>query len=143
VPGIHARSTSPPLLKPANEGHQEASAATVACRLAFEQMVTMHLGDWYIDKYLINRAGGIVMTVYSLKKKGNTGESHLFDATESTTTLGNCTPAMNSVCRKMKKTESTDNIFTCLKEAAARTACAAQGRAVCGICVSHLYTTYP
>jgi hypothetical protein len=42
----------------------------------------------------------------------------------------------------MDKSESTGNIFACADEDLARKKCAEIGREVCGICVSHLYTTY-
>ena len=41
----------------------------------------------------------------------------------------------------MKKSESEKNIFMCYNENEARTKCAEIGRAVCGTCVSHLYST--
>jgi hypothetical protein len=82
------------------------------------------------------------VTVYTLKKRGDTGELHLFEATESKTEPGKCTPAAICVCRKMKSSESTGNFFACKDEADARKECARAGREVCGPCVSHLYTTY-
>jgi hypothetical protein len=82
------------------------------------------------------------MTVYTLKKKGSTGELHLFEATPSKTDADSCTPAYNSICQKMNKLESTENKFACQNEAEARKSCAKYGREVCGICVSSLYATY-
>jgi hypothetical protein len=83
------------------------------------------------------------MTVYTLKKKGNTGELHMFEATPSKTEPGSCTPAQNSICRKMKSSESTENKFACESEWDARVKAAGYGRDVCGICISSLYATYP
>ena len=82
------------------------------------------------------------MTVYTLKKNGSTGELHLFEASQSSSNPGNCTPAANSICRKMRSSEGTENKFACQNEADARTACAGYGRSVCGICVSSLYATF-
>lgn len=77
---------------------------------------------------------------YTLKKKTDTDELHLFEA--DLTADNKCIPKNKSICNKMKKDESSDNIFLCKPEDIARTECAKQGRFVCGICVSHLYATY-
>ncbi len=79
-------------------------------------------------------------TVYSLKKKKDTEELHLFEAIPKED--NKCTPKNRSVCNKMSKEESIANIFVCQSEDDARIACATTGRKVCGICVSHLYETY-
>ena len=78
--------------------------------------------------------------VYTLKIKDNTDEFHLFEAT--VTSGSKCTPKSKSICRKMKKSESTGNKFACKDEDAARKNIANIGRSVCGTCVSHLYETY-
>lgn len=79
--------------------------------------------------------------VYTLKKRKDTEELHLFEG-EMLTDRKNCSSNKLSVCEKMNKTESAGNIFTCYDENAARIKCAETGRSVCGICVSHLYATY-
>ena len=76
---------------------------------------------------------------FTLKEKNNTGEYHIF---RGVMTEDGCTSSSLSICEKMKKTESTGNKFTCKNENEARKRAAEIGRAVCGICVSHLYTTY-
>ncbi|MDD2305402.1 MAG: hypothetical protein PHP53_11945 [Prolixibacteraceae bacterium] len=78
--------------------------------------------------------------VYTLKRKRNTNELHLFEASQSED--DKCTPKNKSICNKMSTDESSENIFACQSEDYARTSCANQGRKVCGICVSHLYETY-
>jgi hypothetical protein len=79
------------------------------------------------------------MRAYTLKKKKDTDELHLF---EGDMTDKSCTSGQKSICRKMDKSESVVNTFTCFTEENARAACAKAGRLVCGTCVSHLYTTY-
>jgi len=79
------------------------------------------------------------MDAYTLKKRKDTKELHLF---KGKMTEEGCTSKNKSICQKMDKKESSGNIFSCKTEDEARTACAEQGRAVCGPCVSHLYETY-
>ena len=79
------------------------------------------------------------MDAYTLKKKKDTNELHLF---EGTMTKDGCTSSQKSICNKMDKSESAGNKFTCYTEDEARKKCAEIGRAVCGICISHLYNTY-
>jgi hypothetical protein len=78
--------------------------------------------------------------VYCLKKKKDTEELHLFEA--NPTIDNKCMPKEDSICKKMRKNESSENIFSCKSIEDARTQCAKIGRKVCGICVSHLYETY-
>jgi len=80
------------------------------------------------------------MKAYTLKKKKDTGELHLFEGEKLDATR--CSSNDISICGKMKKPESIENVFQCLDDASARKKCAEIGRKVCGICVSHLYTTY-
>lgn len=77
---------------------------------------------------------------YTLKKKKDTEELHLFKGTMKET--GGCTSAAKSICKKMAKVDSSENVFTCKDEKTARAECAKKGRTVCGTCVSHLYATY-
>jgi hypothetical protein len=78
--------------------------------------------------------------VYILKKKKDTEELHLFEAVPKENNI--CVIKGESICGKMKKGESSENIFMCKSEDYTRTECARKGRQVCGICVSHLYATY-
>jgi hypothetical protein len=78
--------------------------------------------------------------VYTLKKKTDTEELHLFEAVPSED--NKCIPKNKSICNKMSKDESSGNIFACEDENSARAKCAERGREVCGICVSNLYATY-
>ncbi|WP_449434323.1 hypothetical protein [Pseudomonas putida] len=77
--------------------------------------------------------------VYSLRKKDQTDEIHIFLADKTDT---GCVSRQNSVCRKMAKADTSEQVKTCLKEGEARTESAILGRKVCGTCVSHLYSTY-
>ena len=80
------------------------------------------------------------MKAYTLKKRKDTDEFHLFVG--DFTHPDGCNSNEESICKKMTKKDSSGNIFTCNNENSARTKCAEKGRKVCGICVSHLYTTY-
>lgn len=77
--------------------------------------------------------------VYSLRKKEKTEEIHIFLADKTDT---GCVSRQNSICRKMAKAETSEQVITCLKEGEARTESAKLGRKVCGTCVSHLYATF-
>jgi hypothetical protein len=79
------------------------------------------------------------MEAYTLKKKKNTGEYHLF---EGVMTAEGCTSKQLSICQKMDKSESAGNVFACEEENAARRKCAKIGKLVCSICISHFYTSY-
>jgi hypothetical protein len=79
--------------------------------------------------------------VYTLKKRKDTDELHLFEASQKADAK-DCTPQKESICGKMNKSESEANVFACQTEEAARIQAASQGRKVCGICISHLYATY-
>lgn len=80
------------------------------------------------------------MTVYTLKKKKDTEELHLFRAKPAPD--NKCTPEKESICKRMEKSESSENVFACQSEDEARKECAKIGRKVCGICISHLYESY-
>jgi hypothetical protein len=79
------------------------------------------------------------MDAYTLKKKNDTGELHLF---KGKMTEKSCTSEKTSICKMMDKAESEKNIFTCKDEDTAREKCAEIGRDVCGVCVSNLYASY-
>jgi hypothetical protein len=80
------------------------------------------------------------MDAYTLKRKKDTKELHLFKGKSNPD--GGCTSGQISICKKMEKSESEGNVFACKDETEARIKCAQEGRAVCGICASSLYTTY-
>lgn len=79
------------------------------------------------------------MDAYTLKKKNDTEEFHLF---KGEMTEKGCTSINISICEMMQKKDSEKNIFACKTENDARIECAKIGREVCGVCVSNLYTTY-
>ncbi len=79
------------------------------------------------------------MDAYTLKKRKDTNELHLF---KGKMTEEGCTSKQISICEKMDKSESVGNRFACKTEEEARKKCAEIGRNVCGICVSHLYANY-
>lgn len=79
------------------------------------------------------------MKAYTLKRRKDTEEYHLFKGDFS---IQPCTSKNESICKKMIKSESQENAFTCFTEEQARKRIAEIGRSVCGVCTSHLYTTY-
>lgn len=82
------------------------------------------------------------MKAYTLKKKKNTEECHLFEGDFITDKTCNTHKVEKSICKKMSQSESEENIFTCYTDNQARKKIAEIGRQVCGVCTSHLYTTY-
>ena len=78
--------------------------------------------------------------VYSLKKKKDSEELHLFRG--EVTDPRKCRVENNSICGQMQKSESEETLFECKHENPTRIKCAEIGRQVCGVCVSHLYATY-
>lgn len=81
------------------------------------------------------------MKAYTLKKRKDTEEYHLFEGIFLDNDKCNTHQIKISVCEEMNINQSEKNIFTCKKEQEARENCAKEGRKVCGTCVSHLYTT--
>lgn len=79
------------------------------------------------------------MKAYTLKKRKNTEEYHLFEGDFS---IEPCTSNKLSICKKMDKSESLGNTFMCYTEDKARKRIAEIGRSVCGVCTSHLYTNF-
>jgi len=79
------------------------------------------------------------MDAYTLKKKKDTGEYHLFIGKM---TAEGCTSREISICGKMNKSESSGNSFGCEEEDSARKKCSKIGKAVCRDCVSFFYTKY-
>lgn len=85
----------------------------------------------------------MAITCYTLKQNNDTEELHLFKGhITSPAPKVKCTSAQWSECGRMNKDDSSGNKFACEEEEAARKKCANLGRAVCGTCVSTLYTTY-
>ncbi|NBG93658.1 hypothetical protein FEZ21_20270 [Pseudomonas sp. 9.1(2019)] len=78
--------------------------------------------------------------VYTLKKRTDTEEVHIFTATP--VPEDKCRPANKSICRKMDLSETESTLQACMSERTARVKAAEIGRSVCGPCVSHLYETY-
>lgn len=77
---------------------------------------------------------------YSFFKFNDTDETHIF---EGKFTPEGCNHKFISICKKIdRRIEDTTNIKSCLDEDQARQKAANLGRIVCGVCVSHLYTTY-
>lgn len=83
------------------------------------------------------------MKAYTLKKHKTTGELHIFEGEMTPNHPDHqCKSPSLSICEKMRKTDSTKNIFACATEGQARIKSANIGRSVCGVCVSHLYESY-
>lgn len=78
---------------------------------------------------------------YSFIKYRDTQEVHIF---EGRFTPEGCTAKKDSICKKIedRHQEDVQNVKSCQDENEARLYAANKGRDVCGICVSHLYTTY-
>jgi hypothetical protein len=82
------------------------------------------------------------MKAYTLKRRKDTEEYHLFEG-DFANNSPNCSSNQLSICKKMNKTESENvNAFSCFTDDQARKRIAVIGRPVCGVCTSHLYTTY-
>lgn len=87
--------------------------------------------------------------VYTLLRKGDSDEYHLFTGAWANAEHKSCSVSLMSVCKKMSKGERqkdrngavADPYFACEDEDSARKAIARKGRSVCGICVSTLYRT--
>jgi len=79
---------------------------------------------------------------YSFRKKKETQETHIFEGTFNIEKNG-CNTGPLSICRKINRnSKDVIDIVTCLNDDDARQKAADLGRTVCGVCVSHLYTTY-
>lgn len=83
------------------------------------------------------------MKAYTLKRSGKTEELHLFEGDLTPNNKDHkCTSDTKSICEGMLKSDSSGNVFACKTEHDARMECAALGRKVCGVCISHLYASY-
>lgn len=77
---------------------------------------------------------------YSFFKLKNTDETHIFKGRFLDET---CNIKYVSICKKVdRRTDEVIKIKSCLNENETRSKAASIGRDICGICVSHLYTTY-
>ncbi|WP_337967216.1 hypothetical protein [uncultured Flavobacterium sp.] len=79
---------------------------------------------------------------YTFKKEKDTHEIHIYEG-NFTDTPTPCNSDPQSICKDPNKATSL-NIpnAVCLNENEARQKASEIGRNVCGVCVSHLYTTY-
>ena len=77
--------------------------------------------------------------LYTLGKKKNTGEYHLFRSYKNAE--GTCMVYTPSICKEKEHSDTSSYSFTCEDENVARKKCAEIGRLVCGTCVSDLYKT--
>ncbi len=66
-------------------------------------------------------------------------EWHIFPATS--TNPGCDFLTRRSICLDMGWEEAIDKKLACLNENEARMICAEMGRQICGVCISHLYST--
>lgn len=78
--------------------------------------------------------------VYSIRKKKDTEEYHIFECEPATEKTCRCNS--KSICNKMDKSEAEKTIYSCLSENETRLRAAEIGRPVCGTCVSHVYESY-
>jgi hypothetical protein len=81
------------------------------------------------------------MIAYTLKKRKDTEEYHLFEGIFIEENKCNTHLTKKSICGEMDKTQNEKNIFECKNEQEARELSAKLGRKVCGTCISHLYET--
>lgn len=78
---------------------------------------------------------------YSFETRKDTNETHIFEGNYSIAKV-TYEPNLNSICKeKIRNRKERIEEATCLNENEARYRAANIGRSVCGICVSHLYTT--
>ncbi|MCQ2994213.1 hypothetical protein NLO95_08795 [Pseudomonas syringae] len=82
------------------------------------------------------------MILYTFKKRNGTEEHHIFEGKR----IGadhpyECTVPAKSICKKATGAASEYINNNCKDEQSARLVAAQLGRSVCGVCVSHLYTT--
>lgn len=82
------------------------------------------------------------MKAYTLKQKKDTEEYHLFEGDLLGFKKCNTNLVNVSICKMMNISENVGNVFTCEDENKARITIAKIGKQVCGVCTSHLYTTY-
>lgn len=79
---------------------------------------------------------------YTFKREQTTLEIHIYEG-DFTGTPTPCNSDPKSICKDLNKATSLNiTNAVCLNENEARQKAADIGRGVCGVCVSHLYTTY-
>jgi len=84
------------------------------------------------------------MTVYTIRKKKDSEEHHIFEAEWiPDSDPRSCSSDLKSICQKLGRGHSAaiGANTNCMTEGKARREAATLGRVVCGICVSHLYAT--
>lgn len=81
------------------------------------------------------------MKAYTLKKREDTEEYHLFEGNLLGIKKCDTNLVKESICRMMNIDESVGNVFTCIDKDKALEQIAKIGSAVCGVCTSHLYKT--
>lgn len=82
------------------------------------------------------------MKAYTLKKRGDTEEYHLFEGNLLGVKKCDTNLVKESICKMMSIDQNDGNIFTCEDEDQARFRIAEIGKQVCGVCTSHLYANY-
>jgi len=82
------------------------------------------------------------MKAYTLKKKEETEEYHLFEGNLLSIKKCDTNLVKESICKMMSIDENGGIIFTCEDEDQARLKIAEIGKQVCGVCTSHLYANY-
>lgn len=82
------------------------------------------------------------MKAYTLKKKEETEEYHLFEGNLLGIKKCDTNLVKESICKMISIDENGGNIFTCEDEDQARLKIAEIGKQVCGVCTSHLYANY-
>jgi hypothetical protein len=83
-----------------------------------------------------------IMKAYTLKKKKDTEEYHLFEGNLLEIKKCDTNLVKESICKMMSIDENEGNVFTCENEDLARLRIAKIGKQVCGVCTSHLYENY-
>ena len=78
--------------------------------------------------------------MYSIVKKENTNEYHIFKTFIENS--GEYEIDEDSICGKCSNQEEIEVNAICKGESRARKLAAEIGSPVCGVCVSHLYSTY-
>lgn len=82
------------------------------------------------------------MLAYTLKKRKDTEEYHLFEGNLLYIKKCDTNLVKESICKMMGIDENDGNIFTCEDEDQARLRIAKIGKQVCGVYTSHLYANY-
>ena len=81
------------------------------------------------------------MITYSIRKRSESAEHHIFEGKLINKDPLKCSSNIKSICQKVSHADTTTVRKSCLGEQDARNFAAELGRKACGICVSHLYAT--